>query len=126
MIVVGIAVGAVLALIIGSVFYTVAPAPAESAPDAESGSGRPSPGVLAIEFARCVLTSALLAGLLTVAGWEGPGAGALLGLALWVLPVVLLAGSVLWERVAVRRALPHVGDWLLKLVAVGAVVGFFV
>ena len=44
---------------------------------------------------------------------------------LWALPVALLAGSVLWEAVPIRSAVLHAGDWLIKLVAIGAVVGWF-
>lgn len=58
-------------------------------------------------------------------GWHGPIPGTLLGLALSILPVVLLAGSVLWERVPVRTAATHTGDWIIKLAAIGAIVGTF-
>jgi Protein of unknown function (DUF1761) len=49
-----------------------------------------------------------------------------LGLAalLWVgFPAVLLTGSMLWERVPPVTAAMHAGDWLLKLVLIGVVVG---
>ena len=42
-----------------------------------------------------------------------------------MLPLVLLSGSVVWERVPVPRAALHTGDWLVKLVAIGALVGAF-
>ena len=37
--------------------------------------------------------------------------------------MILLAGSVLHERVPWRLAAVHAGDWLLKLVAVALIVG---
>lgn len=47
----------------------------------------------------------------------------LLGLAIWLgFPVTLLAGSVLWENVAPKLAALHAGDWLIKLVAVAAII----
>ena len=69
--------------------------------------------------------AALVAGLLAAADWNGLGDGVLLGVSLWVVPVVLLAGSVFHEGVPVRRAALHGGDWLIKLVVIGAIVGLF-
>ncbi len=47
----------------------------------------------------------------------------LLGLSMWIgFPVVLLAGSVLWEKVPPKLATIHAGDWLLKLLAVTIIV----
>lgn len=37
--------------------------------------------------------------------------------------MTLLAGSVLWEDVQPRLAALHAGDWLVKLVAVAAIIG---
>jgi hypothetical protein len=46
-----------------------------------------------------------------------------LALVLWfAFPVVLLAGSVIWEDVSTSLAAIHSGDWLLKLLAVSAIV----
>jgi hypothetical protein len=78
-----------------------------------------------IELLRSAITATLVAGLLNATEESGPTAGALLGLALWVLLLVLLTGSVIWERVPVRNAALHAGDWLIKLLAIGAIVGAF-
>ncbi len=41
---------------------------------------------------------------------------------LWIgFPVVLLSGSVLWEDVPARLAAIHAGDWLIKLLLIGAI-----
>ena len=72
-----------------------------------------------------MVVAALVGGLLAAADWSGLGSGALLGLSLWTLPVVLLAGSVFHEGVPTRRAAVHAVDWLVKLVAVGAILGLF-
>ncbi|MGC5172622.1 DUF1761 domain-containing protein [Micromonospora sp. DT81.3] len=133
---VGLAISAVVAFILSSAYYALAPrrvragpndqsVPAGSA-DAGSADERTRPWQIAVEFVRSALVAGLMTGLLLAADWSGPAAGALLGLALWVLPLVLLAGSVVWEKVPVRSALLHAGDWLLKLVAIGAIVGLFV
>jgi hypothetical protein len=112
-----IAVATVVAFVLSLGFYAVVPT---GAPDE-----KPAAWQIGVELLRSALVATLVTGLLRAAGWAGAGSGALLGLALWVLPVVLLTGSVIWERVPPRRAAPHAGDWLLKLLAIGAVVGAF-
>ena len=74
---------------------------------------------------RSAVTATLTAGLLSATDSRGAVAGALLGAALWALPLVLLTGSVIWERVPVRTAAQHAADWLIKLVAIGSIVGAF-
>ena len=47
-----------------------------------------------------------------------------LALDLWVgLPVVLLIAAVTWEKTPTVTAVMHAGDWLLKLLLIGAIVG---
>ena len=47
----------------------------------------------------------------------------LLGLALWIgFSVVLWIGAMIHERTPWRLAAMHAGDWLIKLIAVGAIV----
>ncbi|MER6796998.1 DUF1761 family protein, partial [Amycolatopsis mediterranei] len=68
-----------------------------------------------------VVAFALLVGAVGVDGV--PGA---LGLALllWAgFPVVILAGSVLHERVPVRLAALHAGDFLAKIAVVAVLLG---
>ncbi|GAA1037898.1 DUF1761 domain-containing protein [Virgisporangium ochraceum] len=122
MVALGIGIATIAAFIVSSVYYGVMPAaggPAGAAP----GSGRPEPWQIAAELVRLAITAGIVAGLLVALDRGGVGAGALIGLVLWVLPFVLLSGSVVWERVPVARAALHTGDWLVKLVVIGAVVG---
>lgn len=45
------------------------------------------------------------------------------GVALWIaFPVVLLAGSVIHEKVPVMLASIHAGDWLVKLLFISSLV----
>ena len=81
--------------------------------------------VAAVESVRNLAVASLIAGLLAAGSWEGLGAGLLVGVALWTIPVVLLAGSVFHEGVATRRAALHGVDWLLKLGVTGAILGPF-
>ncbi|MBG0567831.1 DUF1761 family protein [Actinoplanes aureus] len=120
--VVGILIATVVAFIISFVFYAVAPAAPATV---ETPPVRPRVWQLLVEVLRSAVTATLVTGLLFAGAWSGPAAGALLGLALWVLPVVLLTGSVVWENVPVRTAALHVTDWLIKLLAIGAIVGAF-
>ena len=66
----------------------------------------------------------VLAWLVDQIGIEGWAGAALLGLALWIgIVVVLLIGSVYHEKVPVKLAAIHAGDWLLKLVVIAIIVG---
>ena len=125
MIYLGIAIATVAAFLISSVFYSLAPPSPTTGGASEAGSRRPRPWQLAVEILRSLLVASLVAGLLVVAGWSSTVNGLLLGLALTVLPIVLLAGSVLWEGVPARAAATHALDWIIKLVAIGAIVGAF-
>lgn len=90
----------------------------------EGPAPTPPPGVqAAVELARSAAVAGLVAGLVGTANWDSTIQGLLLGLALWVLPAVLLVGSVVHEGTDRRTALVHAGDWLLKLLAIGAIIG---
>ena len=87
--------------------------------------GRDLPGwvVPAVELPRNLVVSSVVGGLAAAAAVDTLGAGLLLGVALWVgFPLVLWAGAVAHEGTPVWQAALHAGDWLLKLVAVSAVV----
>jgi hypothetical protein len=102
-----------------------------AAPPVAAYTGRhstPRPGVpLAVQMGAVVLRSlvaaCLVAGLMRAGGWEGLGAGALLGLALGALPTAILSGAVVHEGVPVRLAAIHGLDWVVKLTLIGALVG---
>jgi hypothetical protein len=76
------------------------------------------------ELIKHLLLAAVVAGLVVaidIATWSD---ALVLGLALWVgFPVVLLAGSVVHEKVPWRLAAIHAGDWFLKLLLVALIVG---
>ncbi|HEY1094725.1 MAG TPA: DUF1761 family protein [Glycomyces sp.] len=88
----------------------------------------PRPGVpVAVQMgavlARSLVAAFLILGLMQVAGWEGAGAGALLGLALGALPAAILSGAIVHEGVPVALAAVHALDWVVKLTVIGALVG---
>lgn len=113
-----VAVAVVSVFVVSSVYYSVA--------GHEAGDGaRPAPWQVLVELGRSVLVTIVLAALVDRMDL-GVGGAVLLGLAAWVaFPFVLLSGSVVWDRVAVRVAATHAGDWLLKLLLITAIVGIW-
>jgi hypothetical protein len=76
------------------------------------------------ELVRTVVTAAVFAWIADRAGDLDVGNGVPLALAMWVgFPVVLLTGSVTWEKVPPVTAAVHAGDWLLKLLLIAVVLG---
>jgi len=120
-----VAVATVVAFLSAAVYYgalgerlaRVSPAAAED------GADMP-PWKIAAELGRCLVLSAVFAGIAAEARVGSVGGGIALGLALWVgFPLVLWTGAMLHERAPLALAALHGGDWLLKLVLVGVVVG---
>jgi hypothetical protein len=86
--------------------------------------GRPGPAQVLTELVRTVVTAAVFAWIADRAGDLDVGNGVPLALAMWVgFPVVLLTGSVTWEKVPPVTAAVHAGDWLLKLLLIAVVLG---
>ena len=85
--------------------------------------GSPPPGKVVAEIVRSLVVGAVVAGLVSVIGITDLGGAVQLALALWIgFPVVLLTGSVLWEKVPPMLAAIHAGDWLLKLLIIAVIV----
>ena len=120
MLIVGITAATAMAFLISGLYYALIPAPAGA-----HGPARSAASTLVVELLRSAVIAALIAGLLAVADVNEPLGGGLLGLALWLLPVVLLIGSVFHEGTEATTCASHAGDWLLKLVAMGVVLGAF-
>ena len=120
-----LAVGAaaIAAFLLSGAWYALLPSPAgEGSPPPQSGA--PSPPILLAEFLRSAVVATVVAGLAAEFDPFSAGEGALLGLVLWVgFPAVLFAGSILHERYPAKLATLHLGDWLLTLILIGAVVG---
>lgn len=64
---------------------------------------------------------AYVIGLREDGGWTG-GVG--IGFLLWLgLSAMQWVGSMLWEKVPLKMAAIHAGDWFVKLVVISAIVG---
>ena len=88
---------------------------------AAGAEARPSPLRMGAEFGRTLVLVAVFAVLAAATSWPLLGLAALV----WAgFPVVILAGSVLHERVPLRLAALHAGDWLVKIAVVAVVLEF--
>jgi Protein of unknown function (DUF1761) len=90
-------------------------------------AGRQSPGwTILAELVRNLVVAGVFAWLsaqLDVVGWVS-AAG--LALVAWVgFPAMILAGSVIHEKVPWQLAAIHVGDWLVKLLVIALIVGLW-
>ncbi|SDK92111.1 Protein of unknown function [Glycomyces sambucus] len=124
MVLIAVLTAAVASFVFSAVLYGAPPVAAYV-----GRHGTPRPGVpVAVQMGavllRSLVAAGLVAGLMHAAGWEGAGAGALLGLALGALPAAILAGAVVHEGIPVALAAIHAFDWVAKLVLIGALVGW--
>ncbi|MGI5132723.1 DUF1761 domain-containing protein [Pseudonocardia sp. CA-107938] len=125
MTVLAVAIATVAAFVVSSVYYALL-TPLEqrvlgaAAPD----RGKPHPAKALAELARTAVLAAVMTWVAGRAGLLGLPEGLGLAAVLWLgFPLILLTGSMLWERVPLVTAALHAGDWLLKLLLVAAVLG---
>jgi len=125
MIALGIAIAAVAAFILSSAYYTVAtPLERRIVGEGALDRGRPQPWKVLTELLRTAVLASAFAWIAHRGGELKVGHALVLALITWVgFPVVLLTGSVIWERVRPVTAAMHAGDWLLKLCLIAVIVG---
>jgi hypothetical protein len=119
-----IAVAAVAVFVVSTVYYIALTDRLKQLSAAYADAdARPAAWRVAIEIARSFVVGAVVAGFVSLIGVADLAGAVQLALALWVgFPVVLLTGSVIWERVPPMLAAIHAGDWLFKLLMIAAVV----
>lgn len=114
---------AIAAFVMGATYYAVVGGQLAQVSDAAAAGGQPPPWKLAVEFLRCLIIAAVVAGLASrgeINQWSG---GLLLGLVLWIgFPFVLWTGAMIHEDAPLKLAVIHAGDWLVKLLVVAAIV----
>ena len=111
------------AFILSFAWYTIFSRQLAALSSVYATEARPSAAVIALEFVRSLIVAGVLAKLAVTTEADTWTAGAALGLLAWVgFPLVILSGSVLHEKYPAPLAAIHVGDWLLKLVFIAAVV----
>jgi hypothetical protein len=124
-IVAGVVIAAVAAFLVSSVYYTaVTPLERRVLGDAAMDRGRPPAWKVPTELLRTAIVASVFAWTASRAGLQSLPGGLALAVVLWVgFPVVLLTGSIVWERVAPITATIHAGDWLLKLLLFAVIIG---
>lgn len=124
--VLAVAVAAVAGLVASFAYYMVFGSQLEQVGSAAAESERPPAWLMPVELVRTLVVAVVVAGLVANIGTDTWTGGALLALSLWVgFPVVLLAGSVIHEKVPPRLAATHGGDWLLKLLVIAVIVSLW-
>lgn len=126
MIFLGIFLATVASFIASAALYAI---PAVSATVTRTSTPRPGLSMaaqMASVVLRSLIASCLVAGIMAAAGWHGALAGLLLGLALSLMPFILLMGGVVHENTATAAAGIHLVDWIVKLAIIGTIVGLFV
>lgn len=90
---------------------------------AELQAQRPQPQNMLVVIIGSLVLAFVIAYLLRrmdIHYWFG---GVLLGGLLWIgLSAVQWASSIVWEKVPLKLAAIHAGDWLVKLVLIGAII----
>lgn len=117
-----IAAATLVAFMIGGAYYgALGDRLAEAA--SVSPSESPAPWTMVVELARCLLIALVVAGIAAEADIDDLAGGLLLGAALWIgFPLVLWVGAIVHEKTPLGVAAIHAGDWLLKLLAVAALI----
>lgn len=111
---------AIAALVASAVWYIVfAKARAALSPAAAQSASRPRPAQMLLELARNIVLALVLCYLVALLARTSWLSALGLALILWIgFPVLLLSGSVMYEKVPPKLALIHAGDWLIKLVLI--------
>lgn len=104
----------IIAFIVSAIYYIILAKQREKV--SPSGKEKPSPKQALLEILRTLVLTSILA---YVAGLSSVDNSLLLAVLLWLaFPVVLLAGSVMYEKAPVKLAVIHAGDWFIKLIII--------
>lgn len=123
---VAVAVATLAAFIVSSTYYALfsTKMAALRGADSVASTAPPPPSKLAAELLRSLVMATVVAAVIARGQVDTAGGVLLVAVIAWLgFPVTLLGGSVLWEDVKPRLAALHAGDWLIKLVAVAAIIG---
>jgi len=118
-----VAVAAVAVFVVSTIYYMAFAKQMAPLHPAYADASRPPPWKFLLEIVRSLILATVVACLASKLEIDDATGGLLLGLVLWVgFPVVLLTGSVQWEKVPAKLATIHAGDWLLKLLVISVIV----
>lgn len=119
-------VAAVAAFVTSTVWYIVFGKERMKLLGLKEAVERPGPLKILSEIVRNLVLGSVLAYFIVhlgVTGWMG---AVQFGLLVWIgFPAILLSGSVMWDRVPVKLAAIHAGDWLVKLLLIAVILGMW-
>lgn len=116
----------VAAFVFSSVWYVALSKQRAQLSSAAAAQGRPPMWIMPVELARTLVLALVLAGVASRLGIADVTGAVALALSMWIaFPVILLSGSVIYEKVSSKLAAIHAGDWLGKLLIIGIVVGLW-
>lgn len=112
-----IAVVVIAAFVLSTVYYVVfGKTMAALLGRTDEEQERPQPWQIAIELVRSLVLAYVLARFVALQDITDVAGGASLACWTWLaFPAVLLSGSVMWDKVPVRLAAIHAGDWFIKI-----------
>jgi hypothetical protein len=87
-------------------------------------NNRPKPQNILLELLRTFVVALVFAIILSELKQNSLQDSVLLGLRLWLaFPLILLSGSVMWDKVPMKLAAIHAGDWFIKIMLIAIVIG---
>ena len=105
-----------VAFVASALYYVIFAKQRAKVSPAAASTERPPAWQMVAELLRNVVLALILAYLVDTMNINGAGNSVILGLLLWVgFPLILLSGSIMYEKAPVKLALIHAGDWLIKL-----------
>ncbi len=111
----------IMAFVIGGVYYAVLGDKLVELSSAKTVGQSMPPWKVLVELLRCLVLATVVAALVSIADLEVWTHGLGLGLVLWIgFPLVLWTGAMTHESTPWKLAAIHAGDWLVKLLAIGA------
>ena len=111
----------IMAFMIGGLYYAVLGDKLVELSSASTVDESMPPWKVLVELLRCLVLATVVAALVDLADLEAWTDGLGLGLLLWIgFPLVLWSGAMIHESTPWKLAAIHGGDWLVKLLAIGA------
>ena len=97
-----------------------------SAAFAEQRQERPAPWKMGVVIAQSIVIALVLAYIIGRSGANDVLGALWIGFVLWLgLAAMQWVGSMLWEKVPLKMALIHGGDWLVKMLLISLIVGIW-
>jgi hypothetical protein len=98
----------------------------QMAKQGSASTGKPNPKLIAGEFVKNAVLAVALSYFVNQLGLYTLFSVVHLSLLLWIaFPVLILISSVMYEKMPLKLAAIHAGDWLLKLLLMIAILGFW-